>query len=172
MTRPTAAALLCATLLLAGCGDSKEADATASAPASTPASPVQTTPDATAAPEPTPTGPMMIETESGLKIEIGERGTGATPTAGQTVHVHYTGKLEDGTKFDSSHDHPGARPISFELGRKQVIAGWEEGLLHLPVGSKARLTIPSDLAYGERGFSNVIPPNATLIFDVELVKAD
>lgn len=114
----------------------------------------------------------MTETDSGLKIEFSERSGGDLPENGQTVHVHYTGKLEDGTKFDSSHDHPGGNPISFVLGRKQVIAGWEEGLLHLPVGSKARFTIPPDLAYGSRGFSDVIPPNATLLFDVELVKAE
>lgn len=109
----------------------------------------------------------VITTDSGLQyIEI-EEGTGATPTAGQTVTVHYTGTLEDGTKFDSSVDRN--RPFSFRIGQGQVIQGWDEGLSTMKVGGKRRLIIPPDLGYGARGAGGVIPPNATLIFDVELL---
>ena len=85
------------------------------------------------------------------------------------VKVHYTGTLENGTKFDSSRDR--GEPIEFQLGAGQVIRGWDEGLAQLKVGDKARLTIPPSLGYGARGAGGVIPPNATLIFDVELVDA-
>jgi len=106
---------------------------------------------------------------SGLKIEDLVVGTGAEAQRGKTIFVHYTGRLENGTKFDSSFDHPGKRPFTFKLGSGMVIKGWDEGLEGMKVGGKRRLTIPPSLGYGERGFPPVIPPNATLIFDTELV---
>ncbi|MGB9692049.1 MAG: FKBP-type peptidyl-prolyl cis-trans isomerase [Candidatus Sumerlaeaceae bacterium] len=106
---------------------------------------------------------------SGLKIEDIVVGTGAEAQPGKTIFVHYTGKLTNGKKFDSSFDHPGQRPFSFKLGSGMVIKGWDEGLVGMKVGGKRRLTIPPELGYGERGFPPVIPPNATLIFETELV---
>jgi len=108
-----------------------------------------------------------LTTPSGLKVEIVQEGNGPVPQKGQTVVVHYTGTLENGKKFDSSRDR--GEPFSFVLGAGQVIRGWDEGLALMNVGSRARLTIPPQLGYGSSGAGNVIPPNATLIFDVELV---
>ena len=106
-------------------------------------------------------------TESGLGYKMIKVGDGEQATKGKTVSVHYTGKLTDGTKFDSSYDRN--QPIEFVLGVGRVIKGWDEGISYLKVGGKATFIIPSNLAYGERGAGGVIPPNATLIFDVELV---
>ena len=111
------------------------------------------------------TGEIMLA--SGLKITEIKQGTGDFPKKGQTVVVHYTGTLEDGTKFDSSHDRN--TPFSFTLGIGQVIKGWDEGLATMRVGGRSTLIIPSELAYGSRGAGNVIPANATLKFDVELL---
>jgi peptidylprolyl isomerase len=112
----------------------------------------------------------VITTVSGLKYVVVQEGTGETPKTGDLVKVHYTGTLEDGTKFDSSVDR--GEPIEFVLGRGQVIPGWDEGIALMKVGGKAKLIIPPDLAYGEQGAGGVIPPNATLNFEVELVAAE
>jgi FKBP-type peptidyl-prolyl cis-trans isomerase len=102
-----------------------------------------------------------------MKIENFFSGDGALPKQGETVTVHYTGWLADGSKFDSSVDR--GEPFAFVLGAGQVIGGWEEGVAAMRVGDKARLTIPPELAYGEAGYPGAIPPNATLIFEVELL---
>ena len=102
-----------------------------------------------------------------MKIEKLNSTNGASPKAGDTVTVHYTGWLLDGSKFDSSVDRDD--PFAFVLGAGQVIQGWDEGVATLKVGEKARLTIPPEKAYGREGYPGAIPPNATLIFEVELL---
>jgi peptidylprolyl isomerase len=113
----------------------------------------------------------VVTTSSGLKIIDIEAGTGAMPRKGQTVVVHYTGWLYEngkkGEKFDSSLDR--GKPFEFPIGTGQVIAGWDEGVATMKVGGKRTLIIPPELGYGARGAGGVIPPNATLIFDVELL---
>jgi len=115
--------------------------------------------------------PAAVTTPSGLKIIDAKLGTGASPKTGQTVVVHYTGWLyvngAKGKKFDSSVDRN--EPFSFPIGTHQVIAGWDEGVATMKVGGKRTLIIPPDLGYGARGAGGVIPPNATLAFDVELL---
>ena len=106
-------------------------------------------------------------TESGLRMIVHKEGNGEKPSAGQTVSVHYTGLLETGKKFDSSHDR--GSPISFPLGQGRVIKGWDEAIALMSKGEKRTLVIPPELGYGERGAGGAIPPNATLIFEVELV---
>ncbi len=113
----------------------------------------------------------LTTTESGLQYEDSTPGEGAIATAGQRVSVHYTGWLYDdgsaGKRFDSSRDR--GRPFQFVLGARQVIAGWDEGVQGMKVGGTRRLVIPPTLGYGEQGAGGVIPPNATLLFEVELV---
>ncbi|MBD1922816.1 FKBP-type peptidyl-prolyl cis-trans isomerase [Microcoleus sp. FACHB-831] len=111
---------------------------------------------------------VLMTTPSGLKYVDLKLGDEAIPKKGQTVVVHYTGTLENGTKFDSSRDRN--QPFSFKLGVGQVIKGWDEGLSTMKVGGRRQLIIPPDLGYGSRGAGGVIPGNATLIFDVELLK--
>ncbi len=107
------------------------------------------------------------KTASGLRYKFIQRGDGKRAEIGKTVSVHYTGQLEDGKTFDSSY--PRKKPIEFPLGKGNVIEGWDEGIALLQVGDKARFVIPSYLGYGENGAGGAIPPNATLIFDVELI---
>jgi peptidylprolyl isomerase len=114
-----------------------------------------------------PVSSDTLTTSSGLKYIILKNGNGEFPKPGQTVSVHYTGTLTDGSKFDSSVDR--GQPLSFVLGTGQVIRGWDEGIGMLDKGAKARLIIPHELGYGERGMPPVIPPASTLIFEVELV---
>lgn len=141
---------LFAVLLLTACDASQEARAPTSAggPADVSALTAQSSP-------------------SGLTWYVLAEGSGPTPEKGQTVEVHYTGWLTDGTKFDSSHDR--GKPITFPVGVGKVIPGWDEAVLAMKVGERRQLRIPPELGYGSRGAGGVIPPNATLVFDVELV---
>ena len=109
-----------------------------------------------------------VTTDSGLQYVDIREGDGAMPQKGQTVVVHYTGTLADGTKFDSSRDR--GRPFQFRLGVGQVIAGWDEGVGSMKVGGLRQLVIPPELGYGDRGAGGIIPPNATLNFEVELLR--
>ena len=109
-------------------------------------------------------------TASGLVIEDISEGSGEAAQAGQHVTVHYTGWLTDGAKFDSSKDRD--EPFDFPLGARHVIAGWDEGVQGMKVGGVRKLTIPPNLGYGARGAGGVIPPNATLLFEVELLAID
>jgi peptidylprolyl isomerase len=159
-------------LLLAACTQTtndRAADTTASTETTA-------TPAASAPADPAPKGPEMdtfamptnLETTpSGLQYSITRPGTGAQPQTGQIVSVHYTGWLTDGTKFDSSRDRN--QPLEFPVGTGRVIQGWDEGVGMMKVGEKRTLVIPANLGYGVRGAGGVIPPNATLVFAVELV---
>jgi FKBP-type peptidyl-prolyl cis-trans isomerase FkpA len=109
-----------------------------------------------------------VTTKSGLKYTDLKEGEGTAAKSGDTVEVHYTGWLTDGKKFDSSLDRK--QPFSFKLGAGRVIKGWDEGVAGMKVGGKRKLTIPPELGYGAQGAGGVIPPNATLIFEVELLK--
>lgn len=145
----------CAVLVLSACKSSSKQETTA-APA---AAQTTTTTQETA----------MTKTSSGLQYQDLVPGTGAAPVQGKPVTVNYTGWLTDGTKFDSSLDH--GQPFQFTLGVGQVIKGWDEGVSTMKVGGKRKLVIPAELAYGSRGAGGVIPPDATLVFEVELLGA-
>ena len=106
-------------------------------------------------------------TPSGLQYTDEQVGTGQEAKAGDRVRVHYTGTLTDGRKFDSSRDR--GTPFEFDLGAGRVIRGWDEGVAGMKVGGRRRLTIPPELGYGSRGAGSAIPPNSTLVFDVELL---
>ncbi len=109
----------------------------------------------------------VVKTASGLQYEDMTIGTGKEAKSGSRASVHYTGTLENGTKFDSSRDK--GEPFSFTIGASEVIKGWDEGVAGMKVGGRRKLTIPASLGYGAQGAGGVIPPNATLIFDVELM---
>lgn len=111
----------------------------------------------------------MVQADSGLYYQDLREGTGVTAAAGMKVTVHYTGWLTDGTQFDTSRHR---EPFYFDLGRGTVIAGWEEGLSGMKVGGKRKLVIPPDLGYGESGSGSTIPPNATLVFEIELLEVE
>ena len=144
-----------ATLTLVACSSSES-----------PTAPQVKTPSV-AAPAGTSTSSAPRTTASGLIIETLATGSGPTAKSGDKVSVHYTGWLTNGTKFDSSRDRN--EPFNFRLGAGQVIPGWDEGVAGMQPGGKRRLTVPAQLAYGSRGAGGVIPPNAVLIFEVELL---
>lgn len=106
-------------------------------------------------------------TKSGVEVQVVKEGTGLTPKQGQIVTVHYTGWLTDSTKFDSSRDR--GQPFTYQFGVGQVIQGWDDGVATMKVGGTSRFTIPPELGYGRQGAGGIIPPNATLIFEVELL---
>ncbi|MCB9099203.1 MAG: FKBP-type peptidyl-prolyl cis-trans isomerase [Anaerolineales bacterium] len=162
--------------ILPACGGAPTPQASEATPAASTeeAASVEATVETEAAAAEAPAAPAanaeaedVVTTDSGLQYVVLEEGTGASPGPGSMVAVHYTGTLEDGTVFDSSRER--GQPIEFPLGKGQVIPGWDEGIALMKEGGKARLIIPSDLAYGEQGIQGIIPPGATLIFDVELV---
>ncbi len=120
------------------------------------------------APKPAAASETAVTTPSGLSYVDIVVGNGPSPVSGKPVKVHYTGWLENGTKFDSSVDR--GEPFVFTIGAGEVIPGWDEGVMTMKVGGKRRLTVPAKLGYGEAGAGGVIPPNATLIFEVELLE--
>ena len=162
MSRPTYWLAALAIIALAGCQQGKPGEATPP-PSSTP-----TTQQSAQPTGPQTTAAKMVTTPSGLKYQDLVVGGGAMAEEGSKVEVNYTGWLTDGTKFDSSLD-PGRTPLPFTIGAGMVIRGWDEGVKGMRIGGKRKLTIPPDLAYGERGYPPLIPANSTLVFEVELM---
>lgn len=159
--------LVCVVLLVVGQIGSKQNTAIAAQLTQTPPAPTTVTENNILIASNTMSDANVVTTPSGLKYVELKEGTGTTPQPGQTVEVHYVGTLEDGTQFDSSRDR--GQPFSFKIGVGQVIKGWDEGLSTMKVGGRRQLIIPPELGYGARGAGGVIPPNATLHFDVELL---
>ena len=157
---PSALLALALVLASAGCKDAPPAASSSAAPQAAPAAQATASPAAA-------DGGKVHKLASGLVYEDLVVGDGKMADPGLTVTVHYTGWLTDGTKFDSSLDR--GRPYPFVLGQHEVIAGWDEGVKGMRVGGRRKLTIPADLAYGAEGRAPVIPPNATLIFEVQLL---
>ena len=156
------AALIAFTAVVTGCS-------TAPPPtASTPAQPQAAPPATAATPAAAPTSPGKTAPVTTLKMEDKTVGAGAVAKAGDLVTVDYTGWLTDGTKFDSSID--AGKPFQFTIGKGEVIAGWDQGVAGMKVGGVRTLTIPPDLGYGAQGAGGVIPANATLVFEVKLLK--
>ncbi len=162
-------ALLCA-LVISGAASAVAQKPAGAKPAS-PKAGAKASPGTASAPEAAKKETKMVKTESGLGYEDLVVGTGASPETGQTCVMHYTGWLFEngakGAKFDSSVDRN--RPFEFPIGRGRVIKGWDEGVATMKVGGKRTLLIPPQLGYGDRGAGNVIPPGATLLFEVELL---
>ena len=155
-------------LVLAAChGDKPQADAATADTAATTPSTEQPATVTTFAPALGVDPAALTKTPSGLQYQDKTVGTGPVAKAGQLVSVHYTGWLPNGSKFDSSRDRN--EPFQFPLGGHQVIAGWDEGVAGMHVGGRRLLVIPPDLGYGARGAGGAIPPNSTLVFDVELL---
>jgi FKBP-type peptidyl-prolyl cis-trans isomerase len=162
MSRPTYWLAALAIIALAGCQQGKPGEATPP-PSSSPATQQSAPPAA-----PQATAAKEVTTPSGLKYQDLVVGNGAMAANGSQVEVNYTGWLTDGTKFDSSLDS-GRTPLPFTIGAGMVIRGWDEGVKGMRVGGKRKLTIPPDLAYGERGYPPLIPANSILVFEVELM---
>ena len=172
MNRTLAGLAMLLVLLAVGCNQTSTTHTTSTATGGTESPPSAAAPNTTTSPAPGTSAPSATSGQEqmlpgGLKYVDETVGDGAIAEAGKTVSVHYTGWLTDGTKFDSSLDR--GQPFSFRLGAGQVIRGWDQGVSGMRVGGKRKLTIPPDLGYGASGSPPVIPPNATLVFEVQLL---